>query len=134
MRPLYPLGVWLKTVVFLSALTASVDVVFLLGGIAVENLLPTPSSLVLCGVKGGVLWLLLLRFAGAVFSCGGGLAVASFVRVLFCFFFKFCKSSSLFIHTRHAPAVGSSKKNNSHGALEAPLVTFFFPKLSFMSF
>jgi hypothetical protein len=31
--------------------------------------------------------LLLLRFAGAVLSCGGGLAVASYVKVLFLFLY-----------------------------------------------
>ena len=47
----------------------------------------SPSSLlVLCGVQGGVRRLLLLRFAGVVLSCGDGLVVASFVRVLFLFF------------------------------------------------
>jgi hypothetical protein len=54
---------------------------------------------------------LLLRFVGAVFSCGGGLAVASFVRVLF-FLIKFCKTSSLLIYTRHALATSSSKKQD----------------------
>ena len=61
-------------------------------------------------MKGGVLWLLLLRFAGAVFSCGGGLAVASLVRVLFCFFINFYKPFSLLIHTRRVLAAGSSGK------------------------
>jgi hypothetical protein len=72
-------------VVLLSALTTSADVVSLLKGIAVENLLPPPSLLVLCDVQGGVRRLLLLRFASAMFSCGGGLIVASFMRVLFSF-------------------------------------------------
>jgi hypothetical protein len=75
-------------VVLLSALTVSLDVVSLLGGIAVENLLPPTSLLVLCSVQGGVRRLLLLRLAGAVLSCGGCLVVASYVRVLFCFFFN----------------------------------------------
>jgi len=32
---------------------------------------------------------LLMRFAGVVLSCDGGLVVASFVRVLFLFLFNF---------------------------------------------
>ena len=45
-------------------------------------------------------------------SCGGGLAVASFVRVLFCFLIIFCKTCSLLIHNRHALAAVSSEKKS----------------------
>jgi hypothetical protein len=85
-RHLYPLGVWLKN----RGFPVSVDDIC---GCRFPSWKhhcgkPTPPSglLVLYGVQGGVQRLLLLRFAGAVLLCGGGLVVASFMRVLFCFY------------------------------------------------
>jgi len=76
--------------VLLLALTTSVVVISLLGGIAMENLLPL---LVYFACS---LWRLkFCCFRGSLVlcvSCGGGLAVASFVRVLFCFLIIFCKT------------------------------------------
>ena len=79
----------------LLALTTSVVVVSLLGGIAMKNLLPLLVYFA-CSMwrsRRCLKFCCSLRFVGVVFSCGGGLAVASLVRVLFCFFslINFCK-------------------------------------------
>ena len=91
-----------------SALTASIDVVSLFGGIDVENLL-----LLIC-ITCSLLhtkWCLrpmLLRICGFAFLCGGSFAIVSFVRVrCFCFAFIIVKRFSLLIYDQRDLAVGS---------------------------
>jgi hypothetical protein len=82
-RPLYPLRVWLKTLGSPVSIDDICGCRFPAWRHRCGKPTPPTSSLVRCGVQGGIQRLLLLRFAGAVLSCGGGLAIASYVRVFF---------------------------------------------------